>query len=609
MGKMSFFLRFFLSLFAVIATAIAIPAYYFSGNLEKRLLQTTEDYAFEKLQLISLYFDFNSEDPIQESSYQNFDNILTKQSLRLSLINSKGKVIYDTGLNAEDTKNMDNHSDRIEIKQAQKNQKGISIRHSNTLSIDFIYVAELFENGYVLRLALPYTKYITEKSNINNSIITICFIGLIISILLAVWFSYIIKNQLEKMLNVVESISLGKFKSRLHHVPWQEFSVLANAVNRMAENIERQLEIGKLQSLQLEVIFDTMKDAILLLDSQGFVRHTNKALRTLCPFMTDNDAIPSEQKIPVIECIASPMLQNTVDTMLQLNDFKNNDEPCDGVCYLEVELFAGRHFAMSLAKPENPSESMGLVIVLHEITDLVRLETVRKDFVANVSHELRTPLTAIQGYAETIENMSELPAESRRFAQIIHKHGSYLNTMIEDLLSLARIENNNENFMLSQVSPLEALNTAIVFCNKLISQNNLSFKIDIDSNIMVLAEKVYLERVFRNLLENACRYALPDSEISISATVQANYCVFTVENKGVYISSEHIDRIFERFYRVEKDRATVNGNNGHGSTGLGLAICKHIIEKHGGTIKAMSELHNGYGITSFIFTLFMAKTS
>ncbi len=607
-NKTSFFIRIFLSLSAVIVIAIAVPAYYFSDSLEENLIESVENKAFEKLDLISLFFDFEQEIILSSDNYDKLGKTLASQDLRLTLIRNDGEVLYDTGLNSKDIAGMDNHLDRIEIKEAIKSGKGTSVRHSNTLEIDFIYVAKLLDNGYILRLAFPQTEFVAQKDSVEQSIIVIFLIGLMLSLLLALWFSYRIKNQLKNMVDVVEAISYGKYKSRLHHVPGQEFATLARAVNRMARNIEKQLIITKEQSAQLQVIFDTMNDGILLLDNQGFVKHSNKALRSLCPTIPDGDAIPENLKIPVIECIASPILQNSVDKLLGLTSVnqQNNQSTKDNACYLEIELFQGRHFALALAKPENFTDNMALVIVLHEITDLVRLETVRKDFVANVSHELRTPLTAIQGYAETIESMAELPEDSRRFAQIIHKHGSYLNTMIEDLLALARIENPNENFMLSQVYVLEALNTAITFCNKLIQNNNLTFTIEMDQNLMVLAEKSQLERVFRNLLENACRYSLPDSSIKISAITEGDLCIFAVENRGVYISPEHIERIFERFYRVEKDRSNIN-NNGAASTGLGLAICKHIIDRHGGSIRAVSTKQDGYGVTTFIFTLFLAK--
>ncbi len=608
LNRTSFFIRFFLSLSAVIATAIAVPAYYFSTSMEENLLKNIENKAFEKLELISLFFDFDNNVTLSHTKSRKLEDMLAAQNLRLTLIRNDGEVLYDTGVNSKDIEAMDNHLDRMEVKEAIVSGKGKSLRHSNTLNVDFIYVAERLGNNYILRLAFPKTEFAAQQAQDRRSIFIIFLVGLVASLLLALWFSYRIKNQLKNMVDVVQAISLGKYESRLHHIPGQEFTGLAKAVNRMARNIQKQLAITKEQSLQLEVIFDTMNDGILLLDNQGFVKHSNRALRALCPNLPNLDSIPNELKIPVIECIASPILQNNVDRMLNLNNIRQNQEQdIENSCYLEIELFQNRHFALTLAKPQNFTDNMALVIVLHEVSDLVRLEAVRKDFVANVSHELRTPLTAIQGYAETIENMVELPEKSRRFAQIIHKHGSYLHTMIEDLLALARIENPNENFMLSQVSALKALNTAIVFCSRMAQNNNLHLIVNIDEELMVLAEKTQIERVFRNLLENACRYALPESDIRIYAKKENNFCVFTVENRGVYISPEHIERIFERFYRVEKDRSTIN-NGGSASTGLGLAICKHIIDRHGGSIKAESIKCDGYGVTSFIFTLFLAET-
>ncbi len=599
--KSSFFVKIFLCLTAVIATATIVPAYYFSADMEESQLKTIEAQAFDKLQILSMNFEFNTAQILTAEQESKLEPVLKEQDLRLSVIRKDGIVIYDSGLNSKNVAEMDNHNDRPEFIKAIETGKGSSVRYSNTLKTDFIYVAKLQPNKDVIRLAFPYTNYIKQNEENYKNILQIFLIGLVISLLLALFFSYRIKHKLKEMVSVVESISLGKYDSRLHHVPGQEFAALADAVNRMAHNIERQLGIVRYQSLQLQVILNTMQDGVLLLDTQGNVRHSNKAIRELAPRLPESDRIPSTMKIPVIECVASPLLQNSVDQML-----KQNGSDTNNIQHLDIELFPGRHFVLSLAKPENPSENMGLVIVLHEISDIVRLETIRRDFVANVSHELRTPLTAIQGYAETIENMAELPEDCRRFAQIIHKHGSYLNTMIEDLLSLARIENPNESFVLSQVLAAEALSTAANFCNKALQHQHLKLKIDMDSKLLVQADKIQLERVFRNLLENACRYANTGSQINVYSKIHGNMCSFTVENTGSYIAPEHIERIFERFYRVEKDRNNSNNNGTGPSTGLGLAICKHIIERHGGNIKVQSTMVDGYGVTAFTFTLFLA---
>lgn len=631
LGKMSFFIRILLCLTAVIVIAITIPAYYFSVSLQKNLLEETKKQAFEKLEIVNISLKFDDENISPQTEYKKLEKALAKQNLRLTIMKITGDVIYDSSVDSNAVSFMDNHADRPEFKNAMDMKEGFSLRYSNTLNTNFIYVASLLDNGHILRLAFPYDTFEKRMNIMLKAIIFIFALSMLLALALAFALSYGIKKQLKTMLDVIDAISFGKYNSRLHHVPGKEFAVLAQAVNRMAENIENQLNIKREQSVQLEGIFHTMQDGILLLDSSGNVKHTNKALRKLCSHLPDEDMMPEDQKMQVIECIASPLLQNTIDTILKPQKTSHNihlspipldpstpiescsqkqgleqllTETNNSHCYLELELFSGRHFAIYLAKPETPTKDMGLVIVVHEITEIMHLEKIRKDFVANVSHELRTPLTAIQGYAETLESMPELSNDCRRFAQIIHKHGSYLNVMIEDLLSLARIENEKESFVLSHVSALDAFNTAAGFCHNALQKNKLELEVNISDKIMVQANRTHLERVFRNLLENACRYSLPESSILIYTKTNQSTCEFIIENQGIYISPEHIERIFERFYRVEKNRSSsLNASGSGASTGLGLAICKHIIDRHGGTIRAQSTNHKTYGVSSFIFTL------
>lgn len=682
---MSFFLRIFFSLIAVIVVATAVPAYYFSQNLQKNMILDIEEQAFDKLELMTLFFHIDEEYTTPKIAYNEINAQLEALHLRLTLIDEHGEVLFDSQVPENSLDDLDNHADRIEIKGAMTEGKGVSSRFSNTLNTNFIYVATRLKNGDLLRIAYPHKNVEKRIANVQRTMMYVFIASLLFAFAIAFMLSFGIKKQLKTMIDVVDAISLGKLGSRLRYVPGQEFAVLASAVNRMAENIEDHLDIMQEQSMQLKVIFNTMQDGILLLDSKGNIRQSNKALREIAPYIShtlknihdvnehshegtfDADIMPDNINMQIIECINSPILQNAIEMILKSDGNELATEHMDNTgsnnisktvnsytaptgnatgnvtgtsigvqtqslitqtgalsYYIELELFAGRFFAISLAKPENPSQAMGLVLVIHEITEIVRLENVRRDFVANVSHELRTPLTSIQGYAETLATMPELSDACKRFAQIIYKHGNYLNTMIDDLLALARIENTQEVCLLEAIDPNEALEIALDFCDKAMQKQNIGLENTLPENIndiKVQANKAHLERVFRNLLENACRYAVPHSVIKVFAKEEENMCMFTVQNKGARIPQEDIERIFERFYRVEKGRQTYtstnttdnnlnadtnNSTNGT-ATGLGLAICKHIIERHGGRIWAQSveleEEGTSLALTSFHFTL------
>ncbi len=601
---MSFFMRIFLYLVAAIVTALLIPAYFFYASTQESFLVDAKNQAFDELEIASLFFQLDNEKVLPRIPYETIRQRLATQNLRLTLMKNNGDVVFDSGLSEEETKEMDNHADRPEFLAALSESRGFSKRYSNTLDIDFIYVAKPLGEDFVLRLASPFKIYAERLDELFKAIAFVCVFGIVAALLLAFGLSYTIKRQFKTMLDVIEAISFGKYASRLHYVPGKEFVPLANAVNRMAENIQDQLSVMREQSIQLEVIFATMRDGIVLLDNAGNVRRTNAAFRQLlCPSLPDRDIVPEHNKIQMIECLASPLLQNKIEEILQYEEVKaEGKNPAQLHHSLKLEIFAGRHFTVYLARPKKINKNIALIIGFHEITDLVRLEKIRKDFVANVSHELRTPLTAIQGYAETLENMQELPENGRKFATIIHKHSAYLGSLIEELLSLARLENGKEQFEFGQVSALSAFNVAANFCRNIIEQKGLELTVDIDENCLVYASQPELERVFLNLLENACRYAQEQSRIRVLSQIKDGICTFCVENTGVYIPAEHIERIFERFYRVEQDRGSDRL-----STGLGLAICKHSIDRHGGSIWAESVSHGEYATTSMIFTLPLAS--
>ena len=220
--------------------------------------------------------------------------------------------------------------------------------------------------------------------------------------------------------------------------------------------------------------------------------------------------------------------------------------------------------------------------------------------MANVSHELRTPLTAITGYAETLMGLEDVREEHRKFAGIIHKHARMLAKVIGDLLELARIEDRREKIRFSSVDPAEPLAEAIRLCGEEIEAKRLRIVCDLENGVRVLGNASLLTQVLRNLLENAGRYSPEAGEIAVSCSRQGNEALFSVKDQGPGIPQDELPRIFERLYQVKKQRNS-------GSSGIGLAICKHIIERHGGRIWAESPCQ-GFA-TAMLFTLPLSETS
>jgi two-component system phosphate regulon sensor histidine kinase PhoR len=260
---------------------------------------------------------------------------------------------------------------------------------------------------------------------------------------------------------------------------------------------------------------------------------------------------------------------------------------------VHFELPAGRFLVARLALPVERNAFLGAVIVIHDVTPIMRLERARRDFVSNVSHELRTPLTAIVGYAETLLTSEDLREEYRNFAGVIHKHATALDRIINDMLALARVENGREPIPFAPTDAAAALECALSACREQADAKGVTFAVKLDA-APVLANAQLLTQVFRNLLENACRYSPVGGEIRIASRRDGEEVLFTLADSGPGIPREELPRIFERFYQIKKERNS-------GTSGIGLAICKHIIERHGGRIWAESPY--GDAATAMLFTL------
>lgn len=523
-----------------------------------------------------------------ENDLAALTRVLDLPDLRLSLLDADGRVLAETG--GVSPEGMDNHGDRPEVVQARSGGEGYSLRASGTLHRNFAYAARRLPDGRVLRLALPLDSVnllIQKRLHVFAPMI-------LLAVVLAAFISGAMRRSLGQMVDVVSAISRGRLQRRLRRLPGTEFAPLAEAVNRMADSIGEQVRIASDKTAQLESVLNTMSDGVLVLGPQGRIRRCNGAFARLFPQVTDMAGSP------VIEVIPSPELQDAVDALLRSAQVArtasgSGDEDLDVPCSLrQVQLhLGGRAFSVLISLPVLADARLGAVLVFRDISDLMQLERIRSDFVANVSHELRTPLTAIQGYAETLLSMDS-PEQARHFAAIIYRHSCSLARMLEDLLVLARLEGQGGALELCPTECAATLEEAGSLCQARLQERSLRLEGHLEELPPVLADDRLLTLVFRNLLENACRYAEEGTAIRVTGRVEGDDVVIRVVDDGATIPADDLPRIFERFYQVERHR-------GQNSTGLGLAICKHVIERHGGRIWAESPAEDGS--TAIIFTL------
>jgi len=391
-----------------------------------------------------------------------------------------------------------------------------------------------------------------------------------------------LSRSLAEVIAVARAIGDGDYRRRLHLSPGGDFAALAEAVNHMARSIEANISTITDQKTQLEAILDGMREGVMVLDAAGRVRVANPALRRIAP--VSGEAIGRRP----IEVAPSPELQLACDRLLAGRD---PDSPA--ALSLDVEFGPGRFYEISLVRLDEEaggaSREAGAVLVFHDVSESRRLSRVRRDFASNVTHELRTPLTSVKGYAETLLAAApELPPEKRRFLEVILKNANHMSKMVDDILNLARLEEAPPAATADGQAPRAdaraALAEAVRECEPLAEARRLTLDNRLpETGPVVACDPGQLAQVWRNLLENAVRFAPEGSRIAMTAAPDpaAGVVAFAVLDQGPGIPPEERQRIFERFYRVERHRSKTPG-----STGLGLAIVKHIVERHRGRVWA-----------------------
>ncbi len=496
---------------------------------------------------------------------------------RATIIDAAGKVLADSQSNPG---TMENHAHRQEFVAALAGQIGENERRSATLGIPFLYIAAPIAGGAV-RLAYPLSDVEAVQAQVRRHLLWgslfASFVALLIAAAASVWMS----RRLQRIVDVAARIERGDLRARVNDGPMDEIGRVAAAIDKTAGQIERSFAAVRSSQYQLETLLNSMQDAVIAVSSDGLVRWANHPMDQLVTQRTRLNA-------PVVETIRDPDFLATVQAATITKEVKTARA---------TSVVPGRAFDVTAA----PLPDGGVVAVLRDLTETERVEKTRRDFIANVSHELRTPLTSIQGYTETLlDSLSENSVSTREFLEIIRKNAVRMSRLTEDLLTLARVESGETRFDPEPVSPLELLNDAEESFREIARSQGVELKIvdgqiPLESLPQVLADREAIHQVFSNLIDNAMKYGRSGARIELGARAAGRGIEFFVRDFGAGISSEHLPRLFERFYRVDKARSRESGG-----TGLGLAIAKHIMRAHAGSIRAESELSRG---SIFLFTL------
>ncbi len=494
---------------------------------------------------------------------------------RATVIDSQGRVLADSEADAE---SMENHATRPEFISALRGSLGSNTRRSHTLGIPFLYTAAPIPGGAV-RLAYPLSEVDAATAYVRRKLFVGSLLAFAVALVLAAVFAELTARRLRRIVHFAGQIAAGDLAARIAEPSADEVGQVAAALDKTAHQLEESFAALQHSQRQLETLLNSMQDAVIAVGPDDRVQWANRSMDKLAPQRARLQA-------PVEETVRDP------DFLRAVRNASSEGKVCTARA---GSILANRTYDVTAA----PLPGGGAVAVLRDLTESERMEKTRRDFIANVSHELRTPLTSIQGYTETLLDGSTENGHSREFLDIIRKNAARMSRLTEDLLTLARVESGEHRFDLQPVPAGELLREAVQSFRENARAHGIELQVVDPPAKTVTADREAIHQVFSNLVDNALKYGGSGGRIVLGARPSAKGVEFYVQDFGAGIPSEHLPRLFERFYRVDKARSRESGG-----TGLGLAIAKHIVLAHGGIIRAESELNHG---ATFIFTLPLAS--
>lgn len=508
---------------------------------------------------------------------------------RVTVVLPNGRVACDS---EEEAGDMANHADRPEIQEALAMRLGVNTRFSDTLGVSMVYVAvPLVEQGRPLaaiRLSMPLTYVRTALSGVYLRAAAGGLGIILLAALMALLVSRNISRPLERMRAGAVQFSQGRLEKKLPVGGSEELAALGEAMNQMAAQLSERIQAITLQRNEQQAILASMSEGVIAFNRQRRVISLNQAA---CRMLM----IEKEKSLGrnIEEVVRSSELIELADRLVSQGGPQETE--------IALGQPRGRVFmAAGSSLRDNEGQTTGGVVVLNDITRLRNLEAVRKDFVANVSHELRTPLTSIKGFVETLmDGALDNQEEARRFLGIIDRQVDHMSAIIEDLLLLSKTERETQRKQLGrEVAPLRrVLESAIEAAHLKASAKEAIIALECPEELTARINAPLINQAVINLLDNAISYSPAGSRIQLTAWEGQDTVSISVGDQGPGIENKHQDRLFERFYRVDKARS-----RDQGGTGLGLAIVKHIMQAHGGEVTLDSRLGHGS-----IFTLTLPK--
>ena len=574
--KRNLFLKIFFSYLFIVFLSFLVLNLLIKDEIKKVLTAKIEAELLTYAELIDL-------SSAQEMSEQ-LKQIARISGSRVTLVDAQGRVFADSEKNID---RLENHFNRPELQEARLRGKGKSIRFSQSIGVDMLYVAvpnmsKSQITGYV-RLARPLHDVQSVIEKVYQSIFLAIVIVAIISLIIALFISYRLAAPIRAMERFTEKLRQGHPAGTIILKTSDETKKLADNINYLVDELQSKIRLANEEKSKLMTAFTSMTEGVLILDVQNKIEFVNSALSNMLA-------------VQYGDVIGKTLMEAFRDVDLQKAFLKFKETHT--TVFEEVTLGGIEPVILnvSISAVQNHPGEEKVMVVFHDVTRLKRLEKIRVDFVANVTHEIRTPLTAIIGYLETINaGAINNTDDAKRFIDISLKQAQRLNRLVEDLLVISKIELGELNFHFEEVSLRDALEGVIPLVEAKVGLKNITIHNKVQENLPhVWADRDRLTQILVNILDNAVKFTPEDGSVFIEAGQKDNYAVLTITDTGIGVPKEEVRRLGERFYRVDRSRS-----RDLGGTGLGLSIVKHLMIAHGGKIEIESQLGRGTKVSLF----------
>jgi two-component system phosphate regulon sensor histidine kinase PhoR len=488
---------------------------------------------------------------------------------RVTIIDIDGIVL---GESDKDRTQMDNHLFRPEVQQALAQGQGSSIRFSDTVEYDMMYVAQRVTWGGeavgFARVALPLRQIEANVNRLRWAVFSAALLTVGGAALLAVFIAERTARPVRELTKVVQRMAEGDLHARLLPTTRDEVGTLTRAFNQMSDRLRGTITMLVEERGRLTAVMDNMADGVVITDGEGHVRLINPAAARI---------LGADEEVAMGRSFAEVARDHRIIDLWQ-----QCREECEELVEL-VDVGHNRPFLQVVVTALRDAEPGANLVILQDLTQVRRLETVRRDFISNISHELRTPLASLKALADTLHDGAlEDPPAARRFLDRMEVEVDALTQMVQELLELSRIESGQVPFEIAPVFVADVVNPPLERLRPQAERAELQLDVDLPSDLpRILADAERMQQVVTNLVHNAIKFTPPGGGVAVSATVDQDEVIISVRDTGVGIPADDLPRIFERFYKADRARSG-------GGTGLGLSIAKHIVLAHGGRIWAES---------------------